>query len=124
MFASMMWVVLLLLARRLLRSDYLALSVVALLTMFMSPATQPAYLLAMFVGNAAVLLISMRVGFLALISSVAVSQVIVSLPLSPATPGVAGNLSWISVLAIAAPALFGLYTALAGQSVFGSGDTE
>lgn len=107
MFASMMWVVLLLLARRVLRSDYLALAVIGGMTLFMSPAMQPAYLLAMFIGNAAVLLIAMRVGFLALISSVAVGQIIQSLPLSPGTPGVIGSLSWISVLAITVPALFG-----------------
>lgn len=53
--------------------------------------------------------VALRVGFLGLITG---------------APGIVGSLSWLSLFAIALPAFFGLYTALAGQSVFGSGDAD
>jgi hypothetical protein len=39
-------------------------------------------------------------------------------------PGFVGDLSWIPIVAIALPTMFGLYTALAGQSIFGDAERE
>ncbi len=68
--------------------------------------------------------VALRVGFLGLITAMVVSQITGGLPFSPGAPGIVGSLSWLSLFAIAVPAFFGLYTALAGQSVFGSGDAD
>jgi Protein kinase domain len=124
LFVALMWLVMLLMLRRLLRSDHLAILASAVLTLGIAPTAQWGVVAALFIANIAGLLVTLRVGFLGLVSAMVVSQITGGLPFSPGVPGIVGSLSWISVLALAVPALFGLYTALAGQSVFGAGDAD
>jgi serine/threonine-protein kinase len=117
-FASLMWMVLLLMLRRVLRHDLAAIGVLSLLTVGLVPPSQWIFALVMVAGNLVRLYIALRVGFLALVAGAAVGLALSSLPVSPSTPGFVGSLSWLTIAVIAVPALFGLSTSLAGQSVF------
>ena len=115
---ALLWMVLLLSFRRLLRSDIAAGVIVSLLTILLTPTGHLLFLVVTIIGNVVSVLVVLRVGFLALVSAMAVSVVLVTLPGWPATPGFVGGLSWIPLTAVALPSLFGLYVALAGQSIF------
>jgi len=123
-FISLLWMVLLLLFRRMLRSDLAAVVVLGVLTMAVAPTGQWQFATVMIAGNVVGLMVTLRVGFLALVSMIVVGQTLASLPVSPGTPGFVGGLSWIAIAAVAVPSLFGLYTALAGQSVFGEAEGD
>jgi hypothetical protein len=124
LFVALMWIVMLLMLRRLLRSDHLAIGVMAVLTLGIAPTMQWAMVAAMLAANVVGLLIALRIGFLALISSIVASQIISGLPFSPGAPGIVGTLSWMSLGAIVIPAGLALYTSLAGQSIFGDGKED
>jgi serine/threonine-protein kinase len=119
---SLLWMVLLLMFRRLLRSDLAAVVVLSVLSSGVAPTGQWAFAVVMIAGNVLGLMLALRVGFLSVVSLIVVGQTLTSLPVSPGTPGFVGGLSWIPIAAIAVPTLFGLYTALAGQSIFGEPD--
>jgi serine/threonine-protein kinase len=121
---SLMWIVLLIILRRVLRSDLAAVAVLALLSTALVPTDQWIFVLALAAGNVLALMMSLRVGFLSLVSVIVVGKILRSLPISPDTPGFVGGLAWIPLLAIAVPTMFGLYTALAGQSIFGEARAE
>lgn len=121
-FVGLMWVLLLLMSRRLLRSDVLAVGAISLVTLTLAPSTQWAMVVAMFIANLVGLVVAVRLGFLSLITLIFVGHIVESLPLSPGAPGIVGTLSWISLAAIVVPTFFGLYTALAGQSIFGAAE--
>ena len=121
-FISVLWMVLFLLLRRLLRSDIAAIVVLGFTTILMMPLVHWLPFLVAMLINVAVLLLIVRSGFLTLVANVVAAQVATSLPFAPGSPGFVGTLSWIIVLAITLPAMFGLYTALAGQSIFGGAD--
>jgi hypothetical protein len=121
-YVSLMWMVLLLMLRRALRNDLAAIIVLSVLTIGLVPPTQWTFGLVMVAANVVSLTMALRVGFLALAANVVCTLAISSLPVSPGTPGFVGSLSWITIAVIAVPALFGLYTSLAGQSVFGRAD--
>lgn len=118
-FVSLMWMVLLLMLRRVLRHDLAAIGVLSVLTVGLVPPSQWIFALVMLAGNLVSLYMALRVGFLALVAGATVGLALSSLPVSPGTPGFVGSLSWLTVAVIAVPALFGLYTSLAGQSIFG-----
>jgi hypothetical protein len=122
LFVGLMWILMLLLFRRLLRSDYVAVGALALLTLGVAPTTQWEMVAALFLANVVGLLVALRIGFLALISGVVVSQIITALPLSPGAPGIVGTLSWLSLAAVVIPSGLALYTSLAGQSIFGDAE--
>lgn len=122
LFVALMWIVMLLMLRRLLRSDNLAIMVNSVLTLGIAPSTQWFMLAGLLIANVVSLLIALRIGFLAFISSIVVSQIIGGLPFSLWAPGIVGTLSWISLGAVVIPAGAALYTSLAGQSIFGDDD--
>jgi len=124
LFVALMWIVMLLMWRRLLRSDHLAIVASAVLTLGIAPTAQWGMVAALLIANVVALLVTLRVGFLGLISAMVVSQIMGGLPFSPGAPGIVGTLSWISLAAIAIPAGFALYTSMAGQSIFGPGDSD
>jgi hypothetical protein len=124
MFITLIWVVVLLLLRRFLRSDYAAVAALAVLTLGLAPTGQWLVIVAMLITNAVGVLLTIRVGFLALVANIVMGQMVFSLPFSPGMPGFVGTLSWIPVAATVAVTLFGLYTSLAGQSIFGSAADE
>lgn len=124
LFVALMWIIILLMLRRLLRSDHLAVMASAVLTLGIAPTAQWGVVAALLIANVVALLVALRVGFLGLVSAMVVSQIMGGLPFSPGAHGIVGSLSWISLFAIVVPAFFGLYTALAGQSVFGTGDPD
>jgi hypothetical protein len=117
-----MWTVVLLLFRRVLRSDILAVGVMAVLTVGIAPTTQWTAVVALVIANIVGLLVALRIGFLGLISHVVVGQVMIALPFSPGAPGVVGALSWMSLAAVVVPSGVALYTSLAGQSIFGDAE--
>ncbi|MDA1186119.1 MAG: hypothetical protein O2930_15960, partial [Acidobacteria bacterium] len=119
LFVALMWIVMLLMLRRLLRSDHLAVLASAVLTLGIAPTEQWGMVAALLIANVVGLLVALRVGFLALISGIVVSQITGGLPFSLGAPGIVGTLSWISLAAIVIPAAFALYTSMAGRSIFG-----
>jgi serine/threonine-protein kinase len=121
-FVGLMWVLLLLMFRRLLRSDALAVGAMALLTLALAPSTQWVTVAAMFIANLVALMVAVRIGFLSLVTLIVVGHIVESLPLSPGAPGIVGSLSWMSLAAIIIPTGFALYTSLAGQSIFGDAE--
>jgi len=60
----------------------------------------------------------LRVGFLALVAHAFTVAVLSVMPLSFTSGSCFAGLAWLAVAVASAPALFGLYTSLAGQSVF------
>jgi serine/threonine-protein kinase len=120
MFVCLVMMVALLLARRVLRSDYAAIAVLAVVNVGTAPTDQWLVLAASLIGAVIGLVVALRVGFLAQVSSIAVWLIVTALPFAPSTPGFVGTLSWLPIAAVVIPSLFGLYTALAGQSIFGS----
>lgn len=119
MVVVLFWMVLLLWLRRLLRSDMAAVGALAVFSIALSPVGEWAIVVAMLIINIASLLVALRVGFLALVVSILGSPLINGFPFTPGSPGFVGSLSWIPVIAFVVPSLFALYTALAGQSIFG-----
>jgi serine/threonine-protein kinase len=122
MFVSLIFMVMLLLLRRLLRSDYAAIGLLAFVNLGLVPTDQWLVVVSMVIGSLVSLTVTLRVGFLAQVSQVVVWLAATALPFAPGTPGFVGTLSWIPMIAVTLPALFGLYTALAGQSIFGNAD--
>jgi hypothetical protein len=118
------WIVLLLLARRITRRDGLALGIpiVIFAAVFTSVATAlslPQYLLLfgiVVVRVAVSTMLYLRVGFLAMVAHAFTMAVLSVMPLSFTSGSYFAGLAWLAVAS--APALFGLYTSLAGQSVF------
>lgn len=121
MIISLLWVVLLLLLRRLVRTDLAAILVLSAVTWGLTPNVGWVVGAAFLVSSIVALLFTIRYGgFLALVANIVVGQATLALPFVPGTPGFVGSYSWIVVGATTAMAMFGLYTALAGQSIFGS----
>jgi len=120
------WIVLLLLGRRVTRRDVLALGIpiVLLAAVFTSMATalslpQHLWLFGIVVVRFAVsTVLYLRVGFLALVAHAFTMAVLSVMPLSFTSGSYFAGLAWLAVAVASAPALFGLYTSLAGQSVF------
>ena len=120
------WIVLLLLGRRITRRDVLALGIpiVIFAAVFSSNATAlslPQYLslFGFVVVHLAVrTVLYLRVGFLALVALAYTHAVLDVMPLSFTSGSYFAGLAWLAVAVASAPALFGLYTSLAGQSVF------
>jgi tRNA A-37 threonylcarbamoyl transferase component Bud32 len=124
MFVSLMWMVMLLLFRRILRSDYAAIAFLTLVSLGIAPTTQWAVVAAVIIGGALGLFVTLRVGFLSQVTQLIAWLAATALPFAPGTPGFVGTLSWIPIVAVSALALFGLYTSLAGQSIFAAADGE
>jgi serine/threonine-protein kinase len=120
LFVSLMWMVLLLLLRRVTRNDLAAVVLLSIVTLGLVPPGQWPHAALGVTTNLIVLLVALRTGFLSLVTSVTVAFAIGSLPLSVGTPGFAGTVSWLTVAAVAVPMVVALYIALAGQSIFGS----
>ena len=120
------WIVLLLLGRRVTRRDVLALGIPIFLlaAVFTSMATalslpQHLWLFGIVVVRFAVsTVLYLRVGFLALVAHAFTMAVLSVMPLSFTSGSYFAGLAWLAVAVASAPALFGLYTSLAGQSVF------
>jgi hypothetical protein len=121
-FVSLMWMVLLLLLRRLIRNDVAAVLVLSAVTLGLAPAGHWLPSVVSVLTNVLVLMMALRVGFLVLIANVTFGSIIGALPFSPNTPGFVGTLSWLTIAAVTIPTFFGLYTALAGQSIFGAAE--
>jgi hypothetical protein len=121
---NLLFVVLLVFARRLLRSDLAAIGLISVLVLVLELTDNWAFNVVNLVENAVWLIVALRVGFLAMVSFVVVLILLTSLPVFPTMPGFVGGFSWIPLAAIAVPSLFGLYTALAGQSIFGDSKAE
>jgi serine/threonine-protein kinase len=116
----LLWTLLLLGLRRLLRSDVAAVGILAVVSVTTVPVHEWAAVAGFLMINIAALVIALRVGFLALVVATLGSSLMSALPFAPTSPGFVGSLSWIPVIAFVVPALFALYTALAGQSIFGT----
>jgi serine/threonine-protein kinase len=120
------WIVLLLLARRITRRDELALGIpivifAAVYTALATALSLPQYLLLfgfVVVHLAVRTVVYLRVGFLALVAQAYTVAVLSVMPLSFTSGNYFAGLAWLAVAVASAPALFGLYTSLAGQSVF------
>ena len=119
MVVVLLWMVLLLWLRRLLRSDVAAIGTLSMLSLGITPIGEWPAGVAILIINIASLLVTLRVGFLALAVILIASPLINAFPFAPGSPGFIGALSWIPVTALVVPSLFALYTSLAGQSIFG-----
>jgi hypothetical protein len=122
------WIVLLLLARRIARRDVLALGVpiaisaaVSTAALYATALSLPQFLLIfgiVVVRFAVSTVVYLRVGFLALVAQAYTMAVLSVMPLSFTSGSYFAGLAWLAVGLASAPALFGLYTSLEGQSVF------
>jgi serine/threonine-protein kinase len=119
---SLLWTMILLLVRRLVRSDWASIIVLSVFSLGLAPPNQWLFTIALLVTNVLTLILTLRIGFLLLVASIAVGTVLLALPIFPAMGGFVAELSWISMAAVAVPSLLGLYYALAGRSIFGDDD--
>jgi hypothetical protein len=123
---NLAWIVLLLLGRRITRRNVLALGIpivsfAAVFTASSAASSLAQYLLIfgiVVVRLAVSTVLYLRVGFLALVAYAFTMAVLSVMPLSFTSGSYFAGLAWLAVAVASAPALFGLYTSLAGQSVF------
>jgi serine/threonine-protein kinase len=121
---NLVWIVFLLLARRTTRKDVLALGLpIAIVALAATGEARSLPQFLLIYGVVVVNLITtttlyLRVGFLAWFAAGFTSAVLRFMPFSFTSGSYFAGLTWMAVAVALAPALFGLYTSLAGQSMF------